>query len=90
MKKNLNPYIRNAWRGLSGFCLGGIVGALVTFLIFNAGLLSILVEMVSPDQVYPRFSWGIFLAFIGIGLGGAVAGLICGYSLAKLTLKATG
>jgi hypothetical protein len=72
MKKSLQPYSSRFWVGLAGFSTGGIIGALVTFFIFNSGLLSIVVEMVSPGQPYLRLLFGILLAFVGIGFGGAI------------------
>jgi hypothetical protein len=84
MKKNLQPYAHNFWVGLSGFSVGGIIGALATFIIFNAGLMSLVSELTSAGQAYARLLVGILIAFAGIALGGAIDGLICGYTLYKI------
>lgn len=81
MKRNPQSYSRSLWVGLSGFILGGIIGALASYIIFSSGVLSIVVNLVSPGQPFIRYLFGIVLAFIGIGLGGVVDGLVCGYTL---------
>jgi len=81
MKTSLQPYSHSLLVGLGGFILGGIIGALATYIIFSSGVLSIVVNLVSPGQPFLRYLFGIVLAFIGIGLGGAVDGLVCGYTL---------
>ena len=74
-------YARSFWIGLFGFVLGGIIGALSTYLLFSSGVLTLVVDLVSPGQPFLRYLFGIILAFVGISLGGAVDGLICGYTL---------
>src|SRR4030042_3305910 len=81
MKTSLQPYSHSLLVGLGGFILGGIIGALATYIIFSSGVLSIVVNLVSPGQPFLRYLFGIVLAFIGIGLGGTVDGLVCGYTL---------
>ena len=74
-------YTRNFWVGLIGFILGGTIGALATYIIFTTGVMSIVVNFVSSEQPFVRYLFGIVLAFIGIGFGGAIDGLVCGYTL---------
>jgi phosphatidylserine/phosphatidylglycerophosphate/cardiolipin synthase-like enzyme/MFS family permease len=74
-------YSRSIRVGLGGFILGGIIGALATYLIFSSGTLSIAVNLISQDQPFVQYLFGIVLAFLGIGMGGAIDGLICGYTL---------
>jgi hypothetical protein len=81
MKTAQLSYSRSFWIGLLGFILGGIIGALSTYLLFSSGVLTLVVELVSPGQPFLRYLFGIILAFFGIGLGGAIDGLVCGYTL---------
>lgn len=81
MKMLLQSYTRNFWVGLIGFILGGTIGALATYIIFTTGVMSIVVNFVSSEQPFVRYLFGIVLAFIGIGFGGAIDGLVCGYTL---------
>jgi len=74
-------YSRSFWIGLVGFMLGGVIGAVATYILFTSGILTVVVELVSPGQPFVRYLFGIILAFLGIGLGGAIDGLVCGYSL---------
>ena len=84
MKTSPHTYSRSFLVGLVGFLLGGIVSALATFIIFRSGLLSILTNLVPEEQTLIRLLWGIFLIFIGVGLGGAVGGLVRGYTLHQI------
>ena len=81
MKTSPQSYSRSLWVGLGGFILGGIIGALASYFIFSSGVLSIVVNLVSPGQPFVQYLFGVVLAFIGIGLGGAIDGLVCGYTL---------
>jgi len=81
MKTAQLSYSRSFRIGLLGFILGGIIGALSTYLVFSSGVLTLVVELVSPGQPFLRYLFGIVLAFFGIGLGGAIDGLVCGYTL---------
>jgi len=77
MKTLSLSYTRNFWVGLIGFILGGTIGTLATYIIFTTGVMSIVVNFVSSEQPFVRYLFGIVLAFIGIGLGGAIDGLVC-------------
>ena len=81
MKMPSQSYTRSFWIGLIGFILGGTIGALATYIIFTTGVMSLVVNFVSSEQPFIRYLFGIVLAFIGIGLGGTVDGLVCGYTL---------
>jgi phosphatidylserine/phosphatidylglycerophosphate/cardiolipin synthase-like enzyme len=84
MKTSLNTYSRSFLVGLVGFILGGIASALATFIIFRSGLLTLIINLVPEDQSLIRLLWGIFLLFIGVGLGGAVGGIVRGYTLHQI------
>jgi len=84
MESSKRSYSRSFWIGLAGFILGGITSALATFIIFRSGLLSLIINLVPEEQSLIRLLWGIFLTFIGVGLGGAVGGLVRGYTLHQI------
>jgi hypothetical protein len=81
MESSTQSYSRSFWVGLVGFIIGGIVSALATIIIFRSGLISLIINLIPEQQSFIRLLWGIFLTFIGVGLGGAVGGLVRGYSL---------
>jgi phosphatidylserine/phosphatidylglycerophosphate/cardiolipin synthase-like enzyme len=84
MKIPEQSYTHGFGLGLLGFILGGMIGALTTYIIFNSGVMSIVVNFVSPEQPFVRYLFGVVLAFIGISVGGAIEGLVCGYTLHRI------
>lgn len=81
MKTSPSSYSRNFWVGLAGFILAGITGILATYILFASGVASLILKLVPEDQPYVRLLLGIILAFVGLGLGGALGGLVRGYTL---------
>ena len=75
---------RSFWIGLGGFILGGIVSALATFIILRSGLPGLIINLIPEEQSFIRLVWGILIIFIAVGLGGAVGGLVRGYSLHQI------
>jgi hypothetical protein len=55
MNQSHHPYWRNFLVGLAGFCLGGIIGAFSTYLIFASGVMDVIAGFISPGQPYVRF-----------------------------------
>ena len=87
MQASPRSYSRSFWIGLAGFILGGIISALATYIIFASGIMSLILKLVPADQSLVRLVLGIVLAFVGIGLGGAVGGLVRGHSLHLIDLQ---
>jgi hypothetical protein len=84
MKTTLPSYSRGFWVGLAGFIVGGITGIIATYILFATGWLSLILKLVPEDQPFVRLLTGIILAFVGLGLGGAVGGLVRGYTLHRI------
>ncbi len=84
METSPHTYSRSFWFGLVGFILGGIASALATYLIFASGIISIILKLVPAEQSFVRLVMGIVLAFVGVGFGGAVGGLVRGYTLHQI------
>ena len=78
MKKvHLHPLLT----GLVGFILATAIGFLTSYLLFKTGLLQLLLNLVPEDQPLVRVLLSLFLVFVGMGLGGAVNGVLRGYTL---------
>ena len=73
----LTPFLT----GLVGFVLATATGFLTTYLLFQTGLLQLLLNLVPEDQPLVRLLLSLFLIFVGVGLGGAVNGILRGYTL---------
>ncbi len=84
MKISSPSYSRNFWVGLAGFILGGITGIVATYILFASGVLSLILKLVPEDQPFVRLLLGIILVFVGLGLGGALGGLVRGYTLHQI------
>ncbi len=67
--------------GLLGFVLATAAGFLTSYLLFKTGFLRLLLNLVPEDQPLVRLLLGLFLIFVGIGLGGAVNGFLRGHTL---------
>ncbi len=85
----MNSDRRSFLTGLGGFILAGIVSNLAVFLIFASGLLSFLIRLVPEEQPLVRLLTGVILVFVGIGLGGAIGGLVRGYFLHRIDPQAS-
>lgn len=77
-------YSRSFWVGLVGFILGGIASALATYLLFASRVPSFIIGLFPPEQSFVRLLAGILLVFFGVGLGGAIGGLVRGYALSLI------
>ncbi len=84
MEPTTPSYSRSLTIGLVGFILGGIVSALATFIILRSGLPGLIINLIPEEQSFIRLVWGIVIVFITVGLGGAVGGLVRGYSLHQI------
>lgn len=84
MESTTQSYSRSFWIGLVGFIVGGITSALATFIILRSGLPGLIINLIPEEQSFIRLIWGILIVFIAVGLGGAVGGLLRGYSLHKI------
>jgi phosphatidylserine/phosphatidylglycerophosphate/cardiolipin synthase-like enzyme len=67
-----------------GFWLGAVLGNLGTYLIGISGLAGWLLGLLPQDQPYVRLFFGILLAFVIIGSGGAVTGVINGMAISRI------
>ncbi len=77
-KESLRPAFLT---GLVGFLLATAAGFLTSYLLFKTGFLRLLLNLVPEDQPLVRLLLGLILVFVGIGLGGAVNGLLRGHTL---------
>jgi MFS family permease len=84
MKPSSSTTSRNFLIGLAGFIAGGMVGILGTYLLFASGVLPLILKLVPENQPLVRLLLGIILAFVGLGLGGALGGLVRGYTLHQI------
>ena len=84
MESSPQSYSRSFWIGLLGFILGGIISALATFIILRSGVPGLIINLIPEEQSFIRLVWGILIVFIAVGLGGAVGGLVRGYSLHQI------
>jgi phosphatidylserine/phosphatidylglycerophosphate/cardiolipin synthase-like enzyme len=67
--------------GMIGFLAASFAGIFSTYLIFKLNLLRPLFSLIPEDQPLIRLYAGIVLAFIGVAIGGAINGLLRGYTL---------
>jgi len=70
--------------GLVGFVLATATGFLTTYLLFQTGLLRLLLNLAPENQPLVRVLLNLFLIFVGVGLGGAVNGVLRGYTLHRI------
>ena len=75
---------RSVFIAVLGFWLGAILGNLATYLIGNSGLAGWLLGFLPQDQSYVRLFFGVVLAFVIIGLGGAVTGVFNGMAISRI------
>lgn len=85
---NENSTLQNIMTGVVGFSLGGILGNFFTYLIVISGIFSRMLNMIPESQPLVRLFTAITSAFIIIGLGGAVTGMINGLSLIRIDREA--
>jgi phosphatidylserine/phosphatidylglycerophosphate/cardiolipin synthase-like enzyme/MFS family permease len=81
MKTSSQSYSRNFWIGLAGFILGGIACALATYLLFASRVPTWIINLIPEEQPLVQLLTGILLLFFLVGAGGAIGGLVRGYSL---------
>jgi len=67
-----------------GFWLAAVVGNVGTYLIGISGLAGWLLGLVPQDQSYVRLFFGLVLAFVINGLGGAVIGVFNGIAISRI------
>ena len=76
------------WRifgtGLAGFFLAALFGILAGYLFFRLGIYRWLIELVPQDQPLVRLVAAILLSFLGVGLAGAVYGILTGATLHRI------
>ena len=63
--------LRSVFIAVLGFWLGAVLGNVGTYLIGISGLAGWLLGFLPQDQSFVRLFFGILLAFVIIGLGGA-------------------
>ena len=67
--------------GLIGFLLASLAGIFSTYLIYKLNLFRPLLNSIPEDQPLIRLYTGIVFVFLGVGIGGAINGLMRGYVL---------
>jgi hypothetical protein len=76
------------WRlfgsGLAGFFLAALAGVLAGYLFFRLGIYQWLIQLVPQDQPLIRLVAGILFSFLGVGLAGAVYGILTGATLHRI------
>ncbi len=75
---------RSAVTGVIGFWLGSILGNIFTYLVAISGIVGWIVGFVPQEQILVRLLFAIALAFLTVGLGGAVAGVFNGWVLNRI------
>jgi hypothetical protein len=75
---------RSAITGVIGFWLGSILGNIFTYLIAISGIVGWIVGFIPQEQILVRLLFAIVLAFLTVGLGGAVAGVFNGWALNRI------
>jgi len=75
---------RSAITGVVGFWLGGILGNFAIYLIAISGLVGWILGFLPEDQSLVRLLFAIVLAFVTVGLGGAVTGVFNGWALNRI------
>ena len=81
MKKPYNPAHSPFIAGMLGFLIATLAGIFSSYLIFRLGLFRPLLNLIPADQPLNRLYGGIVFAFIGVGIGGAINGLLRGFTL---------
>ena len=67
--------------GMLGFLLASLVGIFGTYLVFKLNLFRPLLNSIPEEQPLIRLYAGIVFAFLGVGIGGGINGLLRGYTL---------
>ena len=75
---------RSAVTGVIGFWFGSILGNIFTYLIAISGIVGWIVGFIPQEQILVRLLFAIVLAFLTVGLGGAVAGVFNGWALNRI------
>ena len=76
MQTASNDRLRSILNGALGFTLGGIASLLSVYLISISGVLGWLLGLIPDEQDFIRLFAAIILAFLTIGVGGAVGGTL--------------
>jgi phosphatidylserine/phosphatidylglycerophosphate/cardiolipin synthase-like enzyme/MFS family permease len=74
---NLNIFLT----GMIGFLAASFAGIFSTYLVFKLNLFRPLLNLIPEEQPLIRLYAGIGLAFLGVAIGGAINGLLRGYTL---------
>ena len=83
-----NLRIRAVLIGILGFCVGGIVGNLFTYLLVISGFTAWLVNFIPENQPLVRLLAAILTAFLVVALGGAVTGIVNGLAVKRIDVEA--
>ena len=75
---------RIAITGVIGFWLGGILGNFATYLIAISGAVGWILGFIPQNQPFLRLLFAILLAFVTVGVGGAVTGVFNGWALNRI------
>jgi len=82
-------YPRSFGTGLIGYVLAGVVGNLTIYLLFSSRILGVFLKLIPPEQPLVRLLAGILLAFLGVGLGAAIGGLLRGLANQRIDPEAS-
>ncbi len=81
-KTTLNVF----FTGMLGFLLASLVGIFGTYLVVKLNLFRPLLNSIPEEQPLIRLYAGIVFAFLGVGIGGGINGLLRGYTLHSIRL----
>jgi phosphatidylserine/phosphatidylglycerophosphate/cardiolipin synthase-like enzyme/MFS family permease len=87
MRISRNTALNIFLTGMISFLVASFAGIFSTYLVFKLNLLRPLLNLIPEDQPLIRLYAGIVLAFLGVAIGGAINGLLRGYTLSTIDSK---
>ena len=84
MSTEKKPSFPATLTGMAGFFISALAGILTGFLFFRLGITEFLTGLIPDDQPFIRLITALILSFLGIGLAGAVFGLLSGATLLRI------